>query len=376
MEEVHSDIYGKKERDSNMELLRILSILLIILHHVCVHGQWTDLTVYSQDSFILNCLSIGGKIGVDCFILISGYYLITSEKSNYLKIVKLWLSMLFYSVVISVFFFIRYDYPHDSFTIFQMLTPVLSDTWWFMSAFIILMILSPLLNKFVRSIDKRAYLSMIVILTVIWAIVPTITEMFYQCNHVLWFALLYMVAGFIRLYPKAFGHRPRMHVFILLISLAITCVSMYIISNVNSEDSLIVFLTRDYRIFAVDRSITMALAALSIFLLFMNMKQFSSKPVNILASTTLGVYLIHDSDSTREFIWKTLFKNASVDPSYPNAFATRSRTSWTVGAVSEVSEVSYFSDPSLNVVPFTILERSYVFAEVPEPTVKFLPDSA
>ena len=308
MDEVVRVKKEKQERDSNMELLRIISILMIILYHVCRHGKWTNLALYTPDSFILNCLTFGGKVGVTCFVLISGYYLILSEKSNYIKIVKLWISVLFYSVVISLFFFIEYDYPYDSLTIFKMITPIMNETWWFMSAFIILMIISPLLNKIAHSIDKRTYLSMIMIFTILWFIVPTITgSTTYGLNNVLQFSYLYLIAGFIRLYPESFGKRTFLYCGIFIVSLATTCGSYYVLEHINSNDPLIFTLTANYMRFVLGYSVTVLLMSLSLFLLLNNTKHFSCKPINILASATLGVYLIHEQPYVRDVIYNDFF---------------------------------------------------------------------
>ena len=67
----------KNRRVSNIELLRILSIFLITMHHLVVHGSNACgyLTNYSFEQgtlgIILNSFCI---IGVNVFILISGWF--------------------------------------------------------------------------------------------------------------------------------------------------------------------------------------------------------------------------------------------------------------------------------------------------------------
>ena len=59
-----------KKRESNIELLRILSMFMIIGHHFSVHGKF----IVEETSFINNIwiqlLFSGGKIGVNIFIII------------------------------------------------------------------------------------------------------------------------------------------------------------------------------------------------------------------------------------------------------------------------------------------------------------------
>ncbi len=99
------------ERQSNFELMRIVAIVLIIAHHVAVHADWGNGGVFfpenlTANAVILQSLLPFGKIGVNLFVFVSGYFLIRSERSTWPKIVRIWTEMFFYSVVITVIFVI------------------------------------------------------------------------------------------------------------------------------------------------------------------------------------------------------------------------------------------------------------------------------
>ena len=85
---MENSILEVKKRDSNLELYRIILMILIIAHHYVVNSDLINIIL----SNISNCKSIfllifgaWGKIGINCFILISGYFMC---KSN-IKIKKL-----------------------------------------------------------------------------------------------------------------------------------------------------------------------------------------------------------------------------------------------------------------------------------------------
>lgn len=92
----------EKVRNSNLEILRIVSMILIIMHHYVVHGQfaWTANNICAN-KIILEILSLGGKLGVNCFVLITGYFMIQT-KTNWKKLLKIILEVWFYSVSIFI----------------------------------------------------------------------------------------------------------------------------------------------------------------------------------------------------------------------------------------------------------------------------------
>ena len=57
------------------------------------------------------------------------------------------------------------------------------------------------------------------------------------------------------------------------------------------------------------------LASLFLFLGFKKMKIGYKKSINLISSATFGVYLIHDNNYMRRFLWYTLFHNASYTES-------------------------------------------------------------
>lgn len=66
-----------KQRNSSFELLRIVSMILIIAHHYSVHGGWVyDYNILSTNKLFIDLLSIGGKLGVNCFVVITGFFLV------------------------------------------------------------------------------------------------------------------------------------------------------------------------------------------------------------------------------------------------------------------------------------------------------------
>ena len=78
-----------KIRESNIELLRILAMIMIIAHHFACHSNFDfPLTEVTFNRVWIQFMHLGGKIGVDVFVLISGYFLINQKEIKVNKVLK------------------------------------------------------------------------------------------------------------------------------------------------------------------------------------------------------------------------------------------------------------------------------------------------
>lgn len=79
-----------KERHSNLELLRIISMLFILSHHLSVHGDFKDIwiTILLNNKIWLRFIQLEGKVGVNIFVMISGYFLVSSNRIKLSKVLK------------------------------------------------------------------------------------------------------------------------------------------------------------------------------------------------------------------------------------------------------------------------------------------------
>lgn len=186
----------KSKRNSSLELLRIISMVLIVAHHYAIHGFDRNLLDYNYNKYIIDFFIIGGKLGVNCFVLISAYFMIES-KITLKKLMKLWTEIWSYSIVILIIFYI-WLVP-DNFISFKVIIknifPVVYSQYWFMTNYIVLMILSPYLNKCIKMIDKDTHQSLILVLTIMWSIILTLfPKSDLGFSFLGWFIFLYIIA--------------------------------------------------------------------------------------------------------------------------------------------------------------------------------------
>ena len=297
-----------KQRQSNFELLRILAMLMIILFHISLHGNIVK--YFAKIPFSINkCWLYGlrslGKVGVNIFVLISGYFLINKNKISIPKILKLWLHIVFYCVGIYLLFVGLGREPFEIKRFLITFLPITFNEWWFASTYFILYLLSPFINRFLHSLDKKDYKKLLIITTIMWSIIPTFLNTDLECGNLLWFIYLYALAGYINLYKDDFKTKPiKCFVVAFLFMIIGIAVSMTIswLMQKNMYWKELVF-----HIYNMETIVSLVMAV-SIFVAFKNINIKENKIINTISASTFGIYLMHDHDFIRLFIWREFFK--------------------------------------------------------------------
>ena len=303
------------DRQSNIELLRILSMLMIAFHHFSVHGgfnwQATSVTI---PRFWYNFIVMGGKVGVDIFVLISGYFLISSNSKifNFKRILKLWGQIFFYSIGIVVVFTLLGVCNFEIKTLIKSFFPITFSSWWFASTYFVLYIIHPFLNILLRGLDKKLYQALLVMLVILWSVIPTFTTSQYQGNSLLWFITLYAIAGYARLYGFNKRLTSKKYFLLWIVFSMLTYVSSMVFTIMGIRWSVF---SSHATYFYGQEKISVLLISLTFFMAFATLKMNYHKWINIIASATFGVYLIHDSNIVRPFLWFEVFKNAQYQNS-------------------------------------------------------------
>lgn len=303
---------AKKVRNTSIELLRIISMVMIIFHHFAVHGGFTfEEADVSISHFWYYFIQMGGKIGVNIFVMISGFFLVESKDKqvfNFKRILKFWGQVFFYSVLLTIIAWITSIGEVGIKELIKMMFPLTFGTWWFASTYFVLYLIHPFLNRFLHSINKQTYQKLLVLLVIIWCIIPTFTTFNYQGNDLLWFITLYCITGYIKL----FGLNPKFHTkhyfFLWLVCSLLTYLTAVIFALLGTKLPIV---ASHATYFFGQEKITILLVSLSLFMIFASLEIKHSNVINTIASTTFGIYLIHDNEYIRMFLWRTIFNNAA-----------------------------------------------------------------
>ena len=284
----------KPARESGLELLRIIAMLFILMHHAVMFSGINASSVL--ESKIFDILQIGGKLGVNLFVLISAYFMV-NKSFKLSRILKIIFETFFYSVFIYLIFI---AFGKTNFTIDEFILnffPVIFERWWFVTTFVLLMILSPFLNIIIKSVSKNLLL---VISIVLFAYGVGVNEILLKVgnylgvgltsymNKLLWFVTLYFVASYIRLYNINLNK--------ILNIILIFCVWIF----------RVLFTVYSKREIWFEWAIGNAIMSILLLLFFKNLK-FRNKYINLIALTTFGIYLIHENVYIRG-LWGSIVK--------------------------------------------------------------------
>ena len=90
------------KRQSNIELLRIVSMFLVVAHHYVVNSGVNELFDFSKpvsaNTLFLQWWGMWGKTAINAFVLITGYFMCRS-RLTIRKMLKLYLEVQFYLTV-------------------------------------------------------------------------------------------------------------------------------------------------------------------------------------------------------------------------------------------------------------------------------------
>ena len=275
-------------RNSSVELLRIVAIVMIISLHLM--GKWwnTGNMVNREIIVFLNAIF---NTGSSMFILISGYYGI---RCRFQKVFHLWFMTWTYTVPL---FFISWwllgDYGGAKMMAHSFF-PILTNYKWFITSYILLSLFSPYINRGIERIGKGDFERLLWLGCFFFVIAPTF--LFFGImkdtgKGIANMMLVYLIGRYLRMYgiPRCFStHKVGKSLALILI--------------IFLGNSLFTWLRHGIvGYFAWDSSLFIVCLSVILFCCFIE-RNFQSNLVNRLARYCFPVYLFSD------IVWVALGK--------------------------------------------------------------------
>ena len=301
--EQNTQIITKKvERQSGLELLRIIAMIMIVLHHFVLYSGLELNSLSSNLS--ADILKNGGKLGVNIFVLISAYFMV-NKKFKWSRVLNIVLQTLFYTIAIFIIF-LAFDGEIVKFnqrSFLENFFPLLYDKYWFVTAYVLLLLVSPILNLAIKNMSEKLHLTICIALTCLLVLFPYFNMLVINeaidvplTNSIVWFIALYFIGAYIGLHVAELSSTSKAKLVLLLLTSIIFQIVYTII--VDTRESW------------ADRAIGNTSIAIILLLFFKDLK-FRNKFVNSVAVTTFGVYLIHENPYIRGWWWNFLVNTFS-----------------------------------------------------------------
>ena len=253
-----------------------------------------------------------GRISVNIFVIISAWFLC---KYNFKleRITNTWLSTIFYTVPIAITFV--YFGKADLVYLITNMFPVFFQPLWFITTYVFLLFLTPLLNLILSKYEKIKCRNMIIFLSVLFVLpmtfLPRVRGAFY--SEVGWFCVLYLITGYLRIYqPLKIVNNKKICLLVFIISY-LFIISWYILYYDVPYKFLSNYLEFAGITYASFLNFTSSLpsffASFSFFFLFKNMNITKlNNVINYISKTSLDVYILLSLKGPSDLIfWVDIF---------------------------------------------------------------------
>ena len=318
-------------RASNIELLRIVAMLMIVGYHIvchCVNVQLTDENsmarmhnalfnhpVFFKKLWILHAIMPFGITGNAIFLLIAGYFGV--EKGNKLNIAKtskkLLLQQGFAAVILTIASTACYRlfWVHRSVYIGLMGIDWFNSMSWFVGYYFLVVLSARLfLNQFLLRLDRKQYGAFLIVVFAFtqfgWS--GGLADALASGSRTLATGIfLYSFGGFIKRYQPFKKIKPWAWIFAIGLTYVLIFITDYNSVAQSIEDYIrggskgrFIQSMNVYPEF----SIVIMILSVSVFELFRRIHIPSSRVINFIGSSTFMVYLIHDNGFFYS-IWNT-----------------------------------------------------------------------
>lgn len=287
------------KRESNIELLRLVLMFFIVIHHGIVHGLGIDglsdwggeLLVNQGDMLPVSLLNACLIFSVNTFVLITGYFSLSLKID---KIVKLLVPMLLYTLLFATIpYMIKGEFFHATKSLFFLS----QGPYCFILDYLFLMVLTPLINEGYLKLDKRKSFILIVLLLVIncyfgffWG--DKVNNNGYTLMQ---FVLMYVIGRHIRVH----GFELKQHwAALLFLGTSLINGALFYAAFYFDYGSIA------WR-FTYYNNPLVILSAIAFFLIFLKIR-IQSRAINYLSTSALAIYLIQNTPLVSSYYYRTV----------------------------------------------------------------------
>lgn len=280
------------QRQSGIELLRIVSMFLVLLLHSLYYslGRPTaeDYVNSGVEMVLRTEFEAISLVCVNVFVMISGWFGIKIKIKRLAEFIYQWLFLAVFVVAVLLISGIRFPIGDYKYLIGSY------QFYWFIYAYLFLYILSPVLNSFINNSSQKDCKLVLVLYWIFMILFGWIQPLYYikfGLSPIL-FIGLYLTARYVHVYrPRWSTHGVKHDLTLFLILTSVSAMIMMLITCCSSSAHLVY---KSYGMFMSYVNPLSVLASTYLLLTFSKMK-FYSKVVNKVAASAFAVYLLHSN---------------------------------------------------------------------------------
>lgn len=303
-----------KVRQKNLEKLRCLAMMMVVTLHFLGKGNLLgDVTAPAMGAvgaaaWVLEALCIGA---VNYYMLISGYFLCESS-FKLSRLLKLYLQIWMYSVGVGLAAWAAGLVPAGEINthyFLSLLFPVSMGHYWFMTAYVFLYLLLPLVGMAVKRMTKEQLNLVLIMCLTAFCLLKSVLlfrlEEDGEGYDFLWYLCVFLVAAYIRKFGLKFLERRWRCLCLYLGGCAAILLELYLLRGFYLQKGnfgLIMKISFEYN------HIFVLLAAVGLFGWFLLGKNegMTANAAAKAAPYVLGVYLLHENIGVR-YGWQDWF---------------------------------------------------------------------
>ncbi len=299
-----------KKRQSNIELLRIISMLMIVGLHYLDKGSVLPKTTsyFTLNGYVAWGFEAFFFSSVNVFFLISGYFSL-DRKFDAKKILRFWLQIVTYSLGLGIIACIIGLRSFDIYVLFQYIFPIVTNHYWFATVYFILFVISPLISAGVNAIDQKTLKWVIGLLLVFTSFAKTFIPMLLATDNKGYDAIWMLAVFLTGMYLKKYGLKEKSKGFyfgIYILGSLVMFLSLIVIKALYTKRGML----EDFISYGYSYNFLFCyIASVALFIGFLKIKEFNGKKaafINKIAGATFGVYLFHEHMDVR-YLWPEAF---------------------------------------------------------------------
>ena len=298
-----------QSRVPGADLLRIVTMLMILTSHFFVHGGVLGrLKPSSPYLYFYICWIIEAccYVMVNCYALITGYF---QSKTDFKlkKLLLLWGQIVFLSGGLYLILCLMGKVEFGWIAFLQAAFPITQKRYWFATAYVILYAISPLFNFAIRRMNRRQHALCLAVLCGVFVVFRNFSywiDFAALGGGYSWASLsvLYMVGAYLRLYPPKFRFPLLWYFGLSLITAASRIILTMLYYKYGFDSSFL-------KMFMQYNSVPVVAASVCLFVFFVNLdikNRVLLWIIKFFSPAAFGVYLIHEQIEVKNIIWKLI----------------------------------------------------------------------